>query len=136
MSEERIALLKERSKRCVCKYCGNRLHLKKIIFSEIEEGQVELFCEYCNRIEFGVEWENYQCAKNLLEEISFNYYQDLDDTEQVKRMNIAKLCEIIDRADQKRGLSDLHGFKVPVKLDKKQNGDLKFYRASEAHEGE
>lgn len=127
MSEERIALLKERSKRCVCKYCGNRLHLKRIIFSEIEEAQIELYCEYCDRIEFGVEWEVYQCAKNLVEEQGFNYYQELDDTEQVKRMNIAKLCEIIEWADQKRGFSDRHGFKVPIKLDNKQQGGLSFY---------
>ena len=56
-SEARLDMLKERTKRCVCKFCGNKLRLKRIIFSSYEEVRVEIFCEKCNRIEFGVEPE-------------------------------------------------------------------------------
>ena len=32
-SETRLNMLKERTKRCVCKFCGEKLRLKRIIFS-------------------------------------------------------------------------------------------------------
>ena len=58
-SERRLEMLKGRTKRCVCRYCGNNLILKKIVFSEHEDSRVEIFCESCDRIEFGVEKEIY-----------------------------------------------------------------------------
>lgn len=114
MEDSRILKLKERAVHTVCKYCGSKLHLKRIVFHEINEAHVELYCENCERIEYGVEQEVYQCAKNIVEELQFDYYADLEKTEQVKRMNIAKCCDVITYADVYRGFCDDSGFQVPV----------------------
>jgi len=131
MEESRIALLRERSRHCVCRYCGNKLHLKRILFNEIEEAQVELYCEYCQRIEFGVEQDVYACAENYVNDNQFNYYGDLDDTEQVRRMNIAKICEILTEADYQRGFCNDTGFQVPVQYKRQKQNGISIYRAKE-----
>lgn len=110
----RIAMLKERSKRCVCKYCGGRLRLRQLIFSEYDEARVEIFCKNCDRIEFGVEQEIYTSAQYFVEQMGFNYYPDLEDTEKTKRMNIAKVCEIMSWQDQMLGFLSENGFTVLV----------------------
>ena len=110
----RTEMLKARTKRCVCKYCGSRLRLKQLIFSEHDEARIEIFCKNCDRIEFGVEQEIYESAKYFVEQTEFNYYADLDDTEKTKRMNIAKVCEIMAWQDKMLGFLDKDGFAVPV----------------------
>lgn len=110
----RIEMLKARTKRCVCKYCGSRLRLKQLIFSEYDEIRVEIFCKNCDRIEFGVEQEIYESAKYFVEQMEFNYYSDLDDTEKTKRMNIAKVCEIMAWQDKMLGFLGQDGFTVPL----------------------
>ena len=62
-SEKRVDMLKKRTHRCVCKYCGGKLKLRQIIFSEFEDARTEIFCSDCDRIEFGVEQEIYDSAK-------------------------------------------------------------------------
>ena len=47
-SKKRVEMLKNRTKRCVCKYCGGKLKLKRIIFSQHEEGRIEIFCDHCD----------------------------------------------------------------------------------------
>ena len=42
-SEKRLDMLKKRTKRCVCKYCGGRLKLRRIIFSDYEDARIEIF---------------------------------------------------------------------------------------------
>lgn len=123
-SESRINILKDRTTHCVCKYCGSRLHVRRIIFSNTEGARIEIFCEQCGRIEFGVEQEIYQCAKNFVEKFCYNAYPDIDDGVTAQRMTIAKVCDIIAWADQKRGLLDEHGFKVPIALEKGIAGDV------------
>lgn len=76
-SESRVQLLKKRAKRCVCKYCGGQLNLKKIVYSDVEEARAELYCDRCNRIEFGIEPEIYSSAKSFVEKIEFDCYQSL-----------------------------------------------------------
>lgn len=125
-AEERIAMLKARAKRCVCKYCGEELHLKRIIFSNIEGIRIEIFCERCGKIEFGVEKEIYQCARNFVEEMNFTCYPDLDQNEDTRRMTIAKVCEIIAWADQKRNFLDENGFKVNLEITDGLLGDVQF----------
>lgn len=125
-AEERIAMLKERTKRCVCKYCGNTLHLKRIIFSNIDGIRIEIYCEHCGKIEFGVEKEIYQCAESFVEELHFTCYPDLDQNDDTKRMTIAKVCEIIAWADQKRNILDENGFKVELDLQGGLLGDMQF----------
>lgn len=116
-SEKRLDMLKKRIKRCVCKYCGSDLRLKRIIFTEYEEARVEIFCEECDRIEFGVEPEIYLSAQFFVEESGFNCYDDLDDNERTKQMTIAKVCEIMSWQDLNLGILDKEGFKVPLDMN-------------------
>ena len=118
-SEKRINVLKKRTKRCLCKYCGNKLKLRRIIFSTYEDARIELFCNGCNRIEYGVEPELYASAKYFVDNSGYNCYPDLDDNEKTKQMTIAKICEIMAWHDQNRGFLDENGFRVA--LDMNQN---------------
>ena len=110
----RVDKLKNRKKRCVCKYCGGELKLRRIIFSAYEEARIELYCNHCRRIEYGVEWQVYQSAKFYVEHSGINLYPGLDDNEQRKQMNIAKAAEIMAWENQNLGLSDENGFTVPL----------------------
>ena len=94
-AQKRLALLKKRANRCVCKYCGGSLRLRRIIFSDYEEARVEIFCEHCDRIEYGCEPEIYRNALYFVEEMQFTCYPDLEANERTKRMNVAKVCEIM-----------------------------------------
>lgn len=113
-AEGRTKMLKERARRCVCKYCGGRLRLKQLIFSEFDEVRIEIFCKNCDRIEFGVEQEVYASAHYFVEQMEFNYYPELDDTEKTKRMNVAKVCEIMAWQDKALGFLGETGFQVPI----------------------
>lgn len=115
-SEKRLAMLKNRTKRCVCKYCGGKLKLKRIIFSDYEDARIEIFCSQCERIEFGVEPEIYASAKFFVENSRFNCYPDLDDNERTKQMTIAKVSEIMAWQDQNLGLVNENGFIVPLNV--------------------
>lgn len=115
-STGRIEMLKKRTRRCVCKYCGNSLRLRQLIFSEYDEARVEIFCKNCDRIEFGVEQEIYASAKYFVEQMEFDYYPGLDDTEKTKRMNIAKVCEIMSWQDKMLGFLGKEGFQVPIEI--------------------
>ena len=116
-SQKRIDMLKKRTKRCVCKYCGGKLKLRRIIFSDFEDSRIEIFCKDCDRIEFGVEPEIYASAKFFVENSKFNCYPDLDDNEKTKQMTIAKVCEIMAWENQNIGSLDGSGFNIPLKLN-------------------
>ena len=113
----RVDVLKQRAGRCCCKFCGGKLVVRRIIFSEDEDARIELFCSQCDRIEYGVEPEIYQNAVHFVDCLKFNHYPDLDENEQTRRMNIAKVCEIITWGVKKLGLLDKSGFHVPVKAN-------------------
>lgn len=119
----RAEMLKERSRRCVCKYCGQSLSLKRISFSEIEADRVEIFCLACHRIEFGVEPEIYQSALYFVEEMGFNYYPDIGRNEKTKRMNVAKVCEIMAWENKNLGILTRDGFQVPLAVNSKVIGE-------------
>ncbi len=119
----RLDMLKGRTKRCVCKYCGGNLRLKRIIFSNYEEARVEIFCQSCDRIEFGVEPEIYLSAKFFVEESGFNYYEDLEDNARTKQMNIAKVCELMSWQDLNLGILDKEGFLVPLAMNDRFLGE-------------
>ena len=122
-SKKRIDMLKRRTKRCVCKYCGGRLKLRRIIFSDYEDARIEIFCKDCDRIEFGVEPEIYASAKYFVENSKFNCYPDLDDNEKTKQMTIAKVCEIMAWENQNIGIMDSNGFNIPLKLNESFVGE-------------
>ncbi len=113
-SEQRLTMLKKRTKRCVCKYCGHKLYLRKIIFSDFEDARVEIFCEHCGRMEFGIEPEIYFSAKYFVEEMEFSFFPDLDDNEKTKQLNIAKACEVMAWENQNIGILNQDGFTVPI----------------------
>ncbi len=131
-AEQRVIMLQKRVRRCVCKYCGNELRLKRISFSHEKSMRVELFCQHCNRIEFGVEKETYYCAKTFVETLEFQYYQDVEESENLKRMNIAKVCEIISWADKKRGFINEDGYTVSIDISKMESGGITFMSLEEA----
>ena len=122
-SQKRFDMLKKRTKRCVCKYCGGRLKLRRIIFSEFDDARVEMFCSDCNRIEFGVEREIYQSAKFFVENSKFNLYTDLDESAQTKQMTISKICEIMAWENQNLGWLNADGFTVPLNINENFLGE-------------
>lgn len=110
----RVEMLKARQSRCCCKYCGGKLEIRRIIFNEDEAARIELFCSECDRIEYGVEPQIYQNAVHFVDYVQFDHYPELDKNEQTRRMNIAKICEIITWGLKNLGILDQNGFKVPV----------------------
>jgi len=115
-SNNRIERLKKRASRCVCRFCGGKLRLRQIVFSDIDEVRVEIFCGKCESIEFGVEPEIYACAHGFVENLEFNYYEGLDQNAKTKKMNIAKVCDILSWSCKNMGLINQDGFTVPIKL--------------------
>jgi len=122
-SQKRMDMLKKRTRRCVCKYCGGQLKLRRIIFSDYEDARVEIFCNHCDRIEFGVEPAIYHSARFFVENSRFNCYTDLDDNEKTKQMTVAKVCEIMAWQDQNLGFLNSDGFTVPLKLNENFIGE-------------
>ncbi len=120
---ERIEMLKRRTERCRCKYCGGKLELRRIIYGDIESARVEIFCRECDRIEYGIEQEIYHIAKYFVEQMDFNAYPDLDYSETTKQMSIAKTCEIITWGCKNLKLLDGDGFRYPVEIEEDMDGE-------------
>lgn len=116
-AENRIEHLKKRAERCVCKFCGEKLRVKNIIFNDIDEVRVEIFCNNCDSIEFGVEPEIYRSARDFVDNYEFNYFPELDMNEKTRKMNIAKVCEILSWGCKNLGVLNQEGFTIPVKPD-------------------
>lgn len=110
----RVEMLKRRAKRCRCKYCGGKLSVKRISFTEFEDARIELYCNACEQIEYGVEPEIYQSAENFVDNLEFNHYPDIDQNTRTRRMNIAKVCEIMAWGFKNTGLLTEEGFTAPV----------------------
>ena len=122
--DDGLEMLKERTQRCVCKYCGGKLEIRRIIFNDIEEVRLEIFCEYCDRIEFGVEPEIFKCAESFVDNLEFNHYPELDNNTYTHRMNIAKVCEIFTWGCRNLGILDNKGFRVVLDQDMQFFSDL------------
>lgn len=112
--DPRLNMLRKRAERCVCKYCGEALEIRKIIFVDMPQAKTEIFCPNCNKIEFGVEKEIYQSAKYFVEEFEFNHYPQLDLTEYSQKMNIAKVCDIMSWNAMHLGILTNDGFNINV----------------------
>ena len=119
----RVDVLKQRAGRCCCKFCGGKLVVRRIIFSEDEDARIELFCSQCDRIEYGVEPEIYQNAVHFVDCLKFNHYPDLDENEQTRRMNIAKVCEIMAWENKNLGFLNQDGFQVPLNMNENMLGE-------------
>ncbi len=123
MNTPRVVELRKRARRCRCKYCGGQLRLKQIVYNSIVEPRIEIFCENCSRIEYGVEPEIYNLAKYYVDEFGCDYYPELDDSHSKERMNVAKVCEIMFWAFNGVGYLDMEGFRYPLVMDKKLVGE-------------
>lgn len=113
-NSKRVETLKQRTKNCCCKYCGGNLVLKKIIFTDFGDARVEIFCEACDRIEFGVEKAIYASAQNFIDNLQVNFFDGMDDNQQRRRMNVARVCEIMAWGLKDMGYLGQAGFLVPA----------------------
>ena len=110
----RIKELKSRTARCVCRHCGHSLSLRKITYAAYDEAKIDIFCEYCDRIEFGVEPEIYKIAEYYVDEMQYDHYPELDDSTRKRRMNIAIICDILTWGYKSAGLLNKEGFTVEL----------------------
>ena len=117
VSQERLNELESRMKRCVCRYCGGNLKVRLIDFGSIETSNLEIFCEKCDRIEYGVEKEIYRDAVFFVDNIGFNYDPNRVDSELTRRFNIAKVCDIISWHDKQIGILDQNGYNIPIEYN-------------------
>lgn len=122
-SNTRIQMLKGRTKRCVCKYCGGKLKLRRVIFSDYEDACVEIFCTDCERMEFGIEKVIYDSAKFFVENSKFSCYPDMDDNAIAKQMTIAKVAEIMAWENQNLGFLSNQGFTVSLNINENFIGE-------------
>ena len=130
-AQARLELLRARAGRCVCKYCGGRLRLRQITFSQFEDARIELFCQDCDRLEFGVEPQIYAAAKYFVQESGYNSYPDLDDSDKTRQMNIARVCEIMTWENQSFGFLTAAGFAVPVQINEEFAGECTIFTADD-----
>lgn len=128
---ERIAELRKRASRCVCRYCGEKLSLRKITYAAYDEAKIEVFCEKCERIEYGVEPEIYKVSEYFVDEIGYDHYPSIDLSVRKKRMNIAVICDIISWGFKNTGLLDKDGFKAALDLNAGILGEALFISDTE-----
>ncbi len=112
----RVERLKRRAKYCCCRYCGGELHVRQLVFHSQAAARIELYCDQCQKIEYGVEKEAYASARAFVEATQFNFFSDLEDNEQRLQMNVAKVCSITSWQLRYLGLADESGLKVPVHI--------------------
>lgn len=115
--ENRMEILKKRKRHCVCRFCGNKLELKRMLFHDIDEARTEIFCYQCERIEYGTEREIYEVARCFVEEFAFDFHMGEGNKEKNKRYTIAKICDILGWGLRKMGYLDAEGFRIKPELD-------------------
>lgn len=131
---KRLDELKWRVKNCCCRYCGDRLILRRILYGNNPEGRIEIFCADCDRIEYGVEPEIYAVAKYYVDETKFNHFTENEFSERTHQMNIAKICDIMAWGCRNLGLLEKKGFTVPIDLSKSILGEDVIYRDEDLDE--
>ena len=107
---DRYAMLQQRAQHCCCRYCGEPLTVRMVIYNKYGGAGAELFCGSCMRIEFGTAPEIYQTAKNFIDAVDFNYFPELEDNEVTYRLNVAKVCDLLGYCCKDWGLLDDGGF--------------------------
>ena len=118
-NEKRLDMLKKRVQRCVCKSCGGQLSLRQLDYNEFEDARIELFCEHCDRLEFGIEPELYTSAQYYVDEYRVNLYPDLGDNQMTRRMSISYVADIMNWAMQHMGYLTKDGFTVVPDMEGK-----------------
>ena len=90
----RVEHLKVRAKDCCCSYCGGDLAVRRILYQTTAEYRIELYCDNCEKIEYGVPRALYDSAKAAIERLGFNYYPETEEGVTRNQMNIAKLSTL------------------------------------------
>lgn len=127
----RIERLRNRSNRCICRFCGGKLSMRKITYAAYDEAKIEMYCSHCDRMEYGVEPIIYKMAEYYAEEIQFDYYPEMDESESKHRMNISTLCDIMNWALKNTGLLEESGFTVPIGVNPEILGEASIYSRDE-----
>lgn len=120
----RIEKLKKRAKRCVCKYCGKPLTLRKVTYAAYDEAKIDIHCQNCDRIEYGVEPEVYLLSKYFVEQMRYDHYPYLDETPQKRQMNISVINDIVSWAFQHADLINEEGLTIPLQIDDDTLGEI------------
>ena len=63
-----------------------------------------------------MEPEVYASAKYFVDELQFNHYPDLDESETTRQLNIAKICEIATWVLKNMNLLSEEGFYTEIKM--------------------
>ena len=108
--------LKQRIPHAICKYCGGRLEIKRMNYSKDTDNRVELYCPYCDKLEYGVEKEVYELACYVVDELNFNYYSEIEYSDKRRKMNIAKVGETAEWIMRQLGILNEKGFTCEVNL--------------------
>lgn len=116
MGMNRMEELIIRSERCCCKQCGGKLEIRVVVYNKYGGSGAELYCNQCQKIEFGTEPEIYQAAKAFVDRLGFNHFVDLEENERTYKLNIAKVCEILGWGSKYWGILDGMGFHVEMTL--------------------
>lgn len=108
--------LVSRSERCCCKQCGGKLEVRIVVYNKYGGSGAELYCDHCQKIEYGTEPEIYRAAKNFVDRLGFNHFVDLEENERTYMLNIAKVCEILSWGGKYWGLLGKDGFNIDLEL--------------------
>lgn len=135
---KRLDSLRNRAGRCVCRYCGQSLELRKLTYAAYDEAKIELYCSHCDRIENGVEPEIYKIARYFVEEMQYDHYPWLDFSSRKQQMNTAIISDILTWGFSRTGLLDEDGFQMPIQIDNHLLGEALFISDTtlKAYEGE
>jgi len=107
---DRYAMLKQRSEKCCCRYCGNPLEVRMVIYNKYGGAGAEIFCNNCMKIEFGTAPEIYNTAKDFIDAVDFNYFPELEDNDVTYQFNVAKVCDLLSWCCKDWGILDEQGF--------------------------
>ena len=122
-NEKRVNVLKKRVERCVCKSCGGPLSLRKIDFNDFEDARIEIFCEHCNRMDFGIEPEIFTSAQYYVDEYKINLYPDMGNNNVTRKMTVSSICDIMTWGFKNLGFLTKEGFTVKPSMDGKIVGE-------------
>lgn len=115
--------LTSRAERCCCKMCGSPIKPKLIIYDRYGGHGVELYCEKCQKIEYGTEPLIFQLAQDFIDSFEFNYFPEMEENERCEQLNVSKMCDIFSWVFEEIGLLEETG------INKKKLGALGFSKA-------
>lgn len=114
---EQLSYLRNRAKRCVCRYCGNKLSLRKITYAAYDEAKIETYCELCERLESGTEPEIWKLAVHYVDDMRYDHFPNFDDSATKRKMNIAAVCDVFAWAYRCAGILSDQGFKPGIEIN-------------------